>query len=212
MNAQHNEEDATVRDMTSALEYWPSPPPWGWTSDDLDHLPPYGPNGEPDFFKHVELIDGVLVFMSPRKRFHEWVLFGLRVGINAQAPERFKAVTQMDVWLGPRTRPCPDVLVTDAAVAADRDRTFYRPDEVHLVVEVASPESIDRDRDLKPRKYAAAGIPHFWRIEENDGRPVAYVYELDPATATYALTGIHHGRLKVPVPFPIELDLENLPD
>ncbi|MGJ6965016.1 hypothetical protein ACSDR0_24205 [Streptosporangium sp. G11] len=46
--------------MSAALDYWPSPPPWRWTADDLDNLPAEGPNGEPDFFKHVELIDGAL--------------------------------------------------------------------------------------------------------------------------------------------------------
>ncbi|WP_308441895.1 hypothetical protein [Planotetraspora phitsanulokensis] len=51
--------------MSSALECWPTPPPRGWTADDLDHLPSEGPNGEPDFFKHVELIDGALLFASP---------------------------------------------------------------------------------------------------------------------------------------------------
>jgi hypothetical protein len=38
-----------------------------------------------------------------------------------------------------------------------------------------------------------------------------YVYELDPATRAYAVTGIHHGRLSVPVPFAIEIDLCTLP-
>jgi len=200
-----------MHDVTSALEYWPSPPPWGWTADDLDHLPAEGPNGEPDFFKRVELIDGALVFMSPQKRFHEWVITGLKARLNAQAPDHLAAVTQMDVKLGHRMRPCPDVLVLDKAVAADMQRTFYRPDEVHLVVEVVSPESEDRDRKTKPPRYADAAITHLWRVEEHDSKPVVYVYELDPATAAYALTGIHHGRLDVPVPFPLDIDLGNLP-
>ena len=65
----HGDGDVpNMHDVTSALEYWPSPPPWGWTADDMDHLPTDGPNGEPDFFKRVELIDGALVFMSPQRR------------------------------------------------------------------------------------------------------------------------------------------------
>ncbi|MEU3167852.1 Uma2 family endonuclease [Streptosporangium sp. NPDC006930] len=197
--------------MSAALDYWPSPPPWGWTADDLDNLPTEGPNGEPDFFKHVELIDGALVFMSPQKRFHERVLFGLRVALNSQAPEHVAAVLQMDVKLGHRMRPCPDVVVVDVKAADDDERTFYTPGEVHLAVEVVSPESEDRDRKTKPSRYAEAGIPHFWRVENNSGSPVVYVYELDPATHAYALTGIHHNRLTVPVPFPITIDLSNLP-
>lgn len=211
MNTPSDGDDVTVTDVSAALDYWPSPPPWGWTADDLDNLPTEGPNGEPDFFKHVELIDGALVFMSPQKRFHERVLFGLRVALNSQAPEHVAAVLQMDVKLGHRMRPCPDVVVVDVKAADDDERTFYTPGEVHLAVEVVSPESEDRDRKTKPSRYAEAGIPHFWRVENNSGSPVVYVYELDPATHAYALTGIHHNRLTVPVPFPITIDLSNLP-
>ena len=200
-----------MHDVTSALEYWPSPPPWGWTADDLDQLPSDGPNGEPDFFKHVELIDGALVFMSPQKRFHDRVIHGLRVSLNDQVPAHLFTLSQMDVKLGHRTRLCPDVMVIDVAVADDDSRTFYAPGEVHLVVEVMSPESEDRDRKFKPPRYAEAGIGHFWRVEESDGKPVVYVYELDPATKAYALTGIHHGKLDVPVPFEIAVDLDALP-
>ncbi|MEN3534995.1 Uma2 family endonuclease [Microbispora sp. ZYX-F-249] len=196
--------------MSSALEYWPAPPPWGWAADDLDHLPYEGPNGEPDFFKHVELIDGALVFMSPQRRFHERLIRGLTERLDAEAPTHLSAVQQMDVKLGERTRPCPDLMVIDAEAAADNARTFYEAREVHLVIEIVSPESVERDRKLKPLRYAEAGIPHFWRVEETDGRPVAYVYERDPATGAYALTGIHHGHLAVQVPFPVEVDLDQL--
>ncbi|WP_245789511.1 Uma2 family endonuclease [Streptosporangium canum] len=197
--------------MSSALDYWPSPPPWGWTADDLDRLPAEGPNGEPDFFKHVELIDGALVFMSPQKRFHQRMIRRLTEVLDTQAPEYLSSVDQMDIKLGPRMRPCPDIVIIDTVAADDDDRTFYTPDEVHLVVEIVSPESEDRDRKTKPFRYAEAGIAHFWRVEDNDGSPVVYVYELDPATGSYGLTGIHHGRLTVPVPFPIDVDLDKLP-
>ena len=200
-----------MHDVTSALEYWPSPPPWGWTADDMDRLPVDGPNGEPGFFERVELIGGALIFMSPQKRFHERVIHGLRIKLNEQVPSSLFALSQMDVKLSHRTRPCPDVLVIDASAAEDDDRTFYTPDEVHLVVEVVSPESEERDRMDKPPRYAAAGITNFWRVEENDGKPVVYVYELDPATKTYALTGIHHGKLSVAVPFEMTIDLDGLP-
>ncbi|MFF0313009.1 hypothetical protein ACFYSC_36790 [Streptosporangium sp. NPDC004379] len=45
-------------------------------------------------------------------------------------------------------------------------------------------------------------------MESKDGRPIVYVHELDPATGAYGLTGIHHGRLTVPAPFPIDIDLD----
>jgi Uma2 family endonuclease len=199
-----------MHDVTSALKYWPSPPPWGWTADDLDDLPSDGPNGEPDFFKHVELIDGVLAFMSPQKLFHECVISGLRERLNDQAPDHLVSRTQMDIKLDHRTRFCPDVLVVPKTATSDLNRTSFDPVEVQLVVEVVSPESVQRDRESKPPRYAKAGIGHFWRVEENDGEPVVYVYELDPATRAYALSGIHHGKLSVPRPFEIGIDLEEL--
>ncbi|MGW4421628.1 Uma2 family endonuclease [Streptosporangium sp. NPDC004631] len=205
-------ETSTPRESGDPLANWPYPPPDGWTADDLDRLPQDGPNGEPDFFKHVELVDGALIFMSPQKRFHEYLLYGLRTSLNAQAPDHLKAVMQMDVVLGPRQRPCPDVLVVDAEAAKDRSRTAYSPGETRLVVEVVSPESEFRDHEVKPRRYAKAGIPHFWLVENNSDEPVVYVYELDPVGHAYALTGIHHGRLKLTEPFPVDIDLTDLPD
>ncbi|GGV70310.1 hypothetical protein GCM10010277_81130 [Streptomyces longisporoflavus] len=72
-----------------------------------------------------------------------------------------------------------------------------------------SPDSRERDREVKPRKYAQAGVPHFWRVEQDaeKGLPVVYVFELDPATKSYGLTGIFHDRLKVSSPFDVEVDL-----
>ncbi|MFD2353324.1 hypothetical protein ACFSTC_34585 [Nonomuraea ferruginea] len=59
---------------------------------------------------------------------------------------------------------------------------------------MVSEESRDRDRTTKPSKYASAGIKHFWRVELEDDRPVAYTFELEPAVKAYLPTGIHRGR------------------
>ncbi|GII29551.1 hypothetical protein Pmi06nite_29930 [Planotetraspora mira] len=37
-----------------------------------------------------------------------------------------------------------------------------------------------------------------------------YVYELDPATGAYALMGIHHDKLRLSVPFEIDIDLTEI--
>ncbi len=87
------------------------------------------------------------------------------------------------------------------------DQTAYEAGDVLLVVEVVSPDSEERDRKRKPQLYAEAGIAHFWRIENQTGRPTVYVYGLDPATTSYALTGIYHDRLKLSVPFEVDIDL-----
>ncbi len=117
----------------------------------------------------------------------------------------------MTIRLDERNRPEPDLLVATASY--DPDRTWFAPADVELVVEVVSPESAYRDRTVKLRKYAEAGIPHYWRVEDDDGAHVAHVahvYELDGPTGAYAPAGIFRGRLQRPVPFPIALDLDRL--
>lgn len=211
MSRQGTRQGVAVRlgCVTVGLQ-WPYVPPDGWTAADLDRLSLDGPYGELDALKRIELIDGDLIVMSPQTEFHRRVVERLRDELARQAPDGWTATREMDVVLGERQRPCPDVSVVSAAAAADLDRTYYLPADVVLVVEVVSKSSEIRDRETKPRRYAEAGIRHFWRIENDGGRPVAYVYELDPATNTYTLIGIFHERLKLPVPFPVDLSLAAL--
>jgi Uma2 family endonuclease len=116
----------------------------------------------------------------------------------------------MTVTLAKRQRPEPDVMVVRAQATTGLDQTDFSPADVVLVIEVVSPDSEVRDRERKPQLYAAAGIAHFWRVENTGGRPTVYVYELDPATNAYTLTGIHHDLLKLTVPFDIDIDLTEI--
>lgn len=47
-------------------------------------------------------------------------------------------------------------------------------------------------------------------MENDKGRTVVYVYERDPATECFSLTGIHHNQLKVTAPFTIDIDLTSV--
>ncbi|WP_433546114.1 Uma2 family endonuclease [Streptomyces sp. CA-294286] len=191
---------SAARDYGLPEDYeWPRPPAGGWLADDLDTLPNLPP--------HTELIDGILVFMSPQTRFHSRTVLLLETALWDQAPEHLEAIREMTVRLDDRNRPEPDVLVVPVVADSGPRQTSFRASDVVLAVEVVSDESRDRDREVKPRKYAAAGVPHFWRVEENEGLPVVYVYELDPALKAYVPTGIHHRTLKLDVPYPIGIDL-----
>jgi len=180
---------------------WPIPPPGGWTADDLDRIPGLPP--------HTELIDGSLVLRSRQSRFHMRCTRLLERSLLEQVPEHLDVDREFTIKLDRKNRPEPDSLVIPVEADLGPDQTWLKPDDVLLAVEVVSPDSRERDREVKPRKYAQAGVPHFWRVEKDDdkGFPVVYVCELDPATKSYGLTGIFHDRLKVTVPFEIEIDL-----
>lgn len=200
--------ESDERRVASALEYWPAAPPWGWQAGDLDHFPSDGPNGEPDFFRHVELLAGALVFSAPATIAHDRVAHGLADRFETRLPDGWSVAARPEVNLSLRTRARPDVLLAENPSTG---RTCYEAHEVRLVVEVVTTESKDRDRHWKRDIYAQAGVRHHWRVEEDGGGPVVYAYELIPATRTYTVAGIHRRRLEVSEPFPIVIDLDALP-
>ncbi|MEV4242683.1 Uma2 family endonuclease [Streptosporangium canum] len=183
---------------------WIIPSSDGFTAEDLDRL-----RGLPS---HTELIDGTLVFVSPQTRFHSLTVDLLMYKLRSAAPAELRVRREMTVTLGERQRPEPDLIVVRADGDLSLKQTTYRPADVVLAVEVVSAESEIRDRERKPQLYAAAGIPHFWRIENVEGRPTVYVYELDPATKAYVATGIQHDQLKLTVPFDVDIDLAEIDD
>ncbi|MET9769656.1 Uma2 family endonuclease [Streptomyces sp. NPDC006415] len=191
----------TAEPTTAHSSRWPVPPQDGYTVDDLFTLPDLPP--------HTELIDGSLVFVSPQRDFHSTMIDLLMTGLRSTAPQEVRVRREMTVVLDRRNAPEPDVSVVRTEAITGLDVTRYQAADVLLAVEVVSPDSEARDREAKPHKYATAGIPHFWLVEMTgtDHHPVVRVYELDPVTKAYALTGIHHDRLKTGVPFPVDIDI-----
>ena len=186
----------------TALPDWMHPPrEEGWLAEDLDRLR--------EAPRHTELIDGVLVFLLwPQRSWHDRLVTSLTTTFMAAAPAGFEIGREMTIRLDKYNQLEPDLLVTTGPY--DPDRTWYAPEEVRLVVEVDSPESAYRNHTVKLRKYAKAGIPHYWCIEDEDGAPAAHVYELDQPTGVYAPAGIFRHTLERPVPFEIRLDLDKL--
>jgi Uma2 family endonuclease len=146
--------------------------------------------------------------MSPQRSWHGRLVTALAISLSEQAPAGIEVEREMTIRLDERNRPEPDLLVTTAPY--DPDRTWYPPDTVLLVIEVVSPESAHRDRTVKLRKYAEAGISNYWRIEEEEEIPVVHTYELDKPAQVYAPTGIHRHELRSLAPFAIDLDLDKL--
>ncbi len=115
----------------------------------------------------VELLDGWLVPKMPKKPPHR-----LATGLVREALERLglagwyvdsqEPITTID------SEPEPDVAVVRGE---RRDYVDRHPGsgDVGLVVEVAD-SSLERDRTLKRRLYAAAGIAVYWIVNLVDGQ------------------------------------------
>ncbi|MFJ3903311.1 Uma2 family endonuclease [Streptomyces sp. NPDC090025] len=195
--------ERTTGSEHECARHWPRPPQGGWTVDDLFTLPALP--------AHTELLDGSLVFVSPRRRSHDILVFLLRMGLRSSVPPQLRVDGRMTVIIDRRNCPEPDLLVVHKEAVRGLAQTSYPVGDVVLAVEVVSPDSESRDRDTKPHKYAAAGIDHFWLVEmDSDSSAVVRVYERDPVTKTYTSTGVHRDRLKLSVPFPIDIDLSGI--
>ncbi|MGD9632709.1 MAG: Uma2 family endonuclease [Pirellulales bacterium] len=108
---------------------------------------------------HVELIDGVVVEMSPAGIPHNGFLINI---IRTMAPllDRFEFAVQGTLTVAEGQVFDPDFMLLDRR--PDRFKTKL-PDakDVRLVIEAAE-SSLPRDQKVKMPKYAAAGIPEYW--------------------------------------------------
>ncbi|WP_298332502.1 Uma2 family endonuclease [Haloactinopolyspora sp.] len=174
-----------------------------WTFEDLRSLP--------ESLWRYEIVDGALLMTPPAGIWHEGVSDALRATLHSWLPTTLRVVGPVGVDLHP-TYLIPDLVVIDGdAVRPGRDRA--EPSELSLVVEVVSPGSQSTDRILKPAKYAAAGIPHFWRIETRPHTTLT-AYRLPGGASTYTELGTWKvgDVARFTEPFAIEVpiaDLEN---
>lgn len=133
----------TAEPITAHSSRWPVPPQDGYTVDDLFTLPDLPP--------HTELLDGSLVFLSPRRRFHAKMIDLLMNGLRATVPGGLKAEREMTVVLDRRNGPEPDISVVRADAVTDLEQTRFEAADVLLAVEVVSPDS----EGPRPRRQAA---------------------------------------------------------
>lgn len=170
----------------------------GYTLEDLLHLPADAPR--------VELVDGVIQVTPSPTLGHQNISSLLWRWLHDHAPPELRAAQAVGVALGPNTSRQPDVLLYRAGVRTDR--SFLMPEDVLLAVEIVSPGTRRADRFAKPGEYAAAGIPAYWRIEQDPVRVYAYRLAAGPGPSgerQYELIATGDTVIEVDEPFPIKL-------
>jgi Uma2 family endonuclease len=187
----------------TALPGWMDLPD-GLSAEEYDALPE-------DICRRIEVVDGAIIVNAAPRRLHQDICRRLANVLEASCRPDF--AVSMDVDLRLRDIPLlnrrPDVVVYRASLPDD---AVLRPQHCVLVVEVMSPGSVTTDQTDKPAEYATAGIPHYWRAEQDptDGNLSVFCYRLDPTTGTYASAGVHAGKMAVADPFSVAIDLTTL--
>jgi Uma2 family endonuclease len=112
----------------------------------------------------VELVEGVIVRMSPSQMQHAYyrrVLTRELEAVYDRLGNSWVVYPELSLQLGPATVRDADV----AVIAPFRpQRGFASPENVLLAVEV-SVTTLGYDLDEKARDYARAGIRHYWVVD-----------------------------------------------
>ncbi len=135
-----------------------------------------------------EYIDGAFVMSPSPTRRHQEIEYLLQTAIATSLPETTE-VTRAWSWKPGIDEFIPDLIVHDAT-----DEQVRYTGTPHLVVEILS---TDRAADLlrKARKYATAGVRHYWVIDP-DG-PEIIEHALATGATDYTVTGRHTGDTPV---------------
>lgn len=145
---------------------------------------------------HVELIEGVLVDMTPQSPPHAHVIQKLNAALVRGVGEAFDVRVQLPLTVSDLSEPEPDF-----AVVPSDEGAIEHPKTAVLVIEVAR-GSLKRDRVLKAPLYARAGVREYW-ISDVEGRVVEVFRDPEPAAGRYASTAtVRAGSFVSPSAFP----------
>ena len=158
----------------------------------------------PDDAPRVELRDGVMIVVPSPSGGHQKINTRLAGWFERHASEEFEALMAVGVIIGHRDTLEPDVALLRQPV--NFDHHYYDASQVVLAVEIVSPGTRRRDRLEKPALYAAAGIPHFWRIEQDPLRIFAY----DLVDGRYEPVADAADELVLTAPFGIKLPIRDV--
>ncbi len=149
--------------------------------------------------KGVELVDGVVVEMSPKGERHGFALDVLTELFVDQRRGRYRVSPEsVSLRLGPHNMPDPDLLLS----MTDRDlRLRPTPAQVFLLVEIAY-SSLDYDLGSKRERYARAGIAEYWVVDLVHDELLAF-RDPDRERGAYREERRHvAGEVAVPAAFP----------
>lgn len=145
--------------------------------------------GEP-----VELLAGHLVRVSPQGAAHAATVRILTRLLVPRLVGRADVGVRLPFAASDDSEPEPDL----ALVAVSDDRSQH-PSQAFLVIEVSA-SSQERDRGLKARIYADAGVPEYWIV---DIAARSIEVRLDPRDGRYArVCRVGPGATLAPAAFP----------
>jgi Uma2 family endonuclease len=144
--------------------------------------------------ERIELIDGLLVEMSPQGAAHAYAVRQLNMLLTRAIGDRALVQIQSPLAVNDDSEPEPDVALVPKA-----DYSRAHPKRALLVVEVAD-DSIRKDRLIKARLYALAGVPEYWIV--NLSNRAVEVLRAPSSNGYLRVTSFASGEVVSPEAFP----------
>lgn len=139
----------------------------------------------------IELLEGWLVYKMTKNPPHETALGLLQDTLAALLPKGWILRIQAPITLSD-SEPEPDVAIVRGK-RQDYLRHHPSANDVALVIEV-SDSTFQRDRELKQRIYARAGISAYWIVNLVEGQIEIYTHPLgDMGSFRYAERRVYEG-------------------
>jgi Uma2 family endonuclease len=114
--------------------------------------------------ERVQLLEGVIVAMSPQNPAHALVVERLSNPRFVRLPPDFAIRCQLPLALSDADEPEPDIAVIRSSTPRSRE---HHPSTAQLVIEVAG-ASLHLDREVKAQLYARAGITEYVIVNLRD--------------------------------------------
>jgi Uma2 family endonuclease len=134
--------------------------------------------------ERIELLDGVLVEVSPQGTLHSAAIMQLSERLTLALSGRARVRTQLPFAASDDSLPEPDLALVPLG-----DYRKANPDKAFLIVEVAN-DSLRKDRRLKGELYARAGIAEYWIVNVVDTCVERYTTPQDGWYATVARANV----------------------
>jgi Uma2 family endonuclease len=158
----------------------------------------------PDDAPRVEIRGGVLVPVARPTIAHQRTVGLLWQWLRQHAPAGQQPCTNVGVLIGLRDTFEPDIAVLRPPRV--RGHHYIDPQQINLVIEVVTDDTRRRDRLEKPNEYAAAGIAHFWRVEQGP----MHVHAYDLVDGRYQRVADSADELVLAAPFAIRLPVRDI--
>lgn len=145
----------------------------------------------------ADLLDGVIHLASPESLEHNELLCWLTVVLGQFILERKLGrltVNKVAFRLSDSTAPEPDLAFV-ASERLDRLKRGYVDGPPDLAIEIISPESADRDYEVKRNRYEEAGVREYWIIDPLDSSVVFLVHEGGSFVEKFPLDHIYESSV-----------------